>query len=471
MKKCVKSALSILLALTLVFGTAAIAFAEKAECDCGDAPVVFVEGIGTTLYLKDKNGEEKTAFPMSTDIILTSLAKFIPTVLISTTFGGWNSFSKSLALFAGELFSEVDCDENGDSVLPVYAEEPDEPLVSEHTDGTNIYSFRYDWRLDPYETAKKLDKYIDEIIKATGHSKVVLSAYSEGGEITLAYLDAYGSSKLEKYITQCSAFQGLTLIGEVFTNNVGVDGKVLADFLVNIVGNTGADDGVVKLLDFLRYTGIYAGVAKLLDTVLDNCFADIYDVIARDMFACMPGIFNFVPASYFDKAIDMLFGNDKKTYSKLIERVTRYHKAQVNAKSIIEKAHKNGVAIALVSNYDCYPMPLTGDIIYQSDMLIDSANSSGGAAFAPLGETFADGYKQANKDEHNHLSPDGKVDASTCMFPEYTWFVAGYNHWNTCDEFIHWLYWYDGQPNVSTNKNYPQFMRGNAAALTVAPQK
>ena len=471
MKKFLKSAVSIMLAFAVAFSTASMVFATQDDCDCGNAPVVFVEGIGTTLYLKDENGEEKTAFPMSTDIILTSLAKFIPTVVISTTFGGWSSFSDSLALFAGELFSEVDCDENGNSVLPVYAEEPDEPLLDEHENGTNIYSFRYDWRLDPYQTAEKLDAYIDEIIKATGHGKVILSAYSEGGEIALAYLDAYGSSKLEKYITQCSAFQGLTLIGEVFTNNVGVDGDVLADFLVNIVGNTGADEGVVKLLDFLRYTGIYAGVAKLLDTVLDNCFDDIYDIIGRKTFACMPGIFNFVPASYFDKAIDMLFGSNKQIYSELIERVTRYHNAQVNAKSIIEKARQNGVAVAFVSNYDCYPMPLTGDIIYQSDMLIDSANSSGGAAFAPLGETFAEGYKQVKSDEHNHLSPDGKVDASTCMFPEYTWFVAGYNHWNTCDEFIHWLYWYDGQPTVHTNKNYPQFMQGNAAALTVAPQK
>lgn len=471
MKRYFKSAVSVILVLVLAFGTTAVAFAEKASCKCGDAPVIFVEGIGTTLYMKDKNGKEKTVFPMSTDIILTSLAKFIPTVLISTVFGGWNSFSDSLALFAGELFSEVDCDEKGNSVLPVYSETPDEPLLSEHTDGTNIYSFCYDWRLDPYVTAQKLDEYIDEIRSATGHKKVILSSYSEGGEITLAYLDEYGSSKLEKYVTQCSAFQGLTLIGEVFTNNVGVDAGVLEEFLVSVVGSSGADEGVAKFLNVLRYTGIYAGLSKLLNVVLDNCFGDIYDVIARKMFACMPGIFGFVPADYFDKAVDMLFGHDKKTYSELIKRITKYHKAQVNAKKIIEKARKNGVAIAIVSNYGVCSMPLIGDIIYQSDMLIDSANTSGGATFAPFGETFSADYKQAKKDKHNHLSPDGKVDASTCMFPEYTWFVSGYTHWNTCDEFIHWLYWYDGQPDIRTNPDYPQFLKGNPKELTVAPQK
>ncbi len=469
MKRYVRAIFSVLLAITLIFGTTAAAFAENAGCDCGEAPVVFVEGIGTTLYLEDKNGEEKTAFPMSTDIILTSLAKFVPTVLISTAFGGWTSFSDSLALFAGELFSEVDCDENGDSVLPVYAEEPDEPLPYEHIYGTNIYSFCYDWRLDPYVTAEKLDKYIDEIIAATGHDKIILSSYSEGGEITLAYLDAYGSSKLEKYVTQCSAFQGLTLIGEVFTNNVGVDADVLADFLVSVIASTGADESVAKLLDIMRYTGIYAGLSKLLNVVLDNCFDDIYSVVARDMFACMPGIFGFVPAKYFDKAVDMLFGHDKLKYAALIERVTRYHNAQVNAEKILKDVQNSGVAVVIVSNYGVCSMPLIGDIAYQSDMLIDSANTSGGATFAPVGETFADDYRQAVNDGHNHLSPDGAVDASTCMFPESTWFVSGFTHWNTCDEFIHWLYWYDGQPTVYDNPDYPQFLKGNPADVTVAP--
>lgn len=471
MKKTIKAVLSIVLALAVVFGTTAAAFAENAECDCDEIPVVFVDGIGTTLYIKDENGEEKTVFPMSTDIILSSLVKFIPTVIISTVFGGWSSFSDSLALFAGDLFSEIDCDENGDSVLPVYAHSPDDVLVEVHTDGENRYSFRYDWRLDPYVTAQELDAYIDEVITVTGHEKVILSSYSEGGEITLAYLDAYGSSKLEKYVTQCSAFQGLTLIGEVFTNNVGVNSDVLADFLVSVVSTTGADEGVVKLLDALRYIGLYSGLSKLVNAILDNCFDDIYDVIARDMFACMPGIFGFVPADYFDKAVDMLFGGNKLKYAKLIERVTRYHNAQVNAEKILTDAINNGVAVALVSNYGVCSMPLIGDISYQSDMLIDSANTSGGATFAPYGETFAADYKQAVNDGHNHLSPDGRVDASTCMFPEYTWFVSDFTHWNTCDEFINWLYWCDGQPTVSTNPDYPQFLKGNSADMTVAPQK
>lgn len=472
MKKAIKAIIAVIMSLVLVFSITSSAFATETEgCDCGKTPVVFVEGIGTTLYIMEDGGERKTVFPMSTDVILISLAKFIPAVLISSVFGGWSGFSKSLSVFVCDLFSEIDCDENGNSVLPVVAHPPVDAEAAEHIYGENIYTFRYDWRLDPYVIAAELDEYIDSVIAATGHDKVVLSAYSEGGEVTLAYLDEFGSDKLERYVAQCSAFQGLTLIGEVFTNNVGVKGKVLADFLVSVVSSTGADDGVVTLLDILRYTGVYSLLSLLVDSVLDNCFDDIYATLARDVFACMPGIFGFVPAEYFDKAVDMLFGHDKAKYAALIERVTRYHNAQVNAESIIEKAIDNGVSVAFVSNYGVGSMPLLGDKIYQSDMLIDSANTAGGATFAPFGKTFGDGYNQAENDGHNHLSPDGCVDASTCMFPEYTWFVSGFTHWNVCEEFINWLYWCEGQPTVWDNPAYPQFLEGKVETGEVIPQK
>jgi hypothetical protein len=52
----------------------------------------------------------------------------------------------------------------------------------------NEFDFLYDWRLDPYTSAAQLDAYIDEIIEVTGHDKVIINAYSEGGEISLEYV-------------------------------------------------------------------------------------------------------------------------------------------------------------------------------------------------------------------------------------------------------------------------------------------
>ena len=84
-----------------------------------------------------------------------------------------------------------------------------------------------------------------------------------------------------------------------------------------------------------------------------------------------------------------------------------------------------------------------------------------GATCSPIAETLGDGYKQANIDcGHNHVSPDKKIDASTCKYPEYTWFVKGnpHNKFNApYREFITWAILFDGQPTVHSNEKYPQF--------------
>ena len=57
MKKSFKAIISVIVALTLVFGTASVAFADEA-CNCDNAPVIFVNGIGGMIYSTDENGEE-----------------------------------------------------------------------------------------------------------------------------------------------------------------------------------------------------------------------------------------------------------------------------------------------------------------------------------------------------------------------------------------------------------------------------
>ena len=468
MKKSFKAVLSIIIALTLVFGTASVAFAEE-SCNCGKTPVVFVNGIGGVIYATDENGEEFSIFPIENDTMVGTILTYLPAALINGVFGGWDSFAVSLDKMVTELFAGMDCDNEGNSVLPAYADDCDAVTMDEHL-YDNEFNFLYDWRLDPYESAAQLDAYIDEIIEVTGHDKVIINAYSEGGEISLAYFDAYGSEKVEMFISQCSAFQGLTLIGKLFTNDCSVDADQLVNFLGTMLPAANVDSKLTTTLTVLKYTGIYNLLTGIVNKVLDECFDTIYNGFAKDTFACMPGVFNFVPAEYFDDAIDMVFGDDPE-YAVLVEKLTRYHNAQVNAEKILKTAQDNGMAVAVVSHYGCYPLPLVGDMAYQSDALIDSAHSSGGATFAPMGEAFGSSYKQVVNDGHNHVAPDGSVDASTCMFPESTWFVSGFSHWSYSTNLIDWLVEYDGQPTITSNPEFPQFLVGNPADNTVSAMK
>lgn len=471
MKKTGKVIVSLILALTLVFSATSLAFATPDEkCDCGHAPLVYVGGIGATIHLAEENGEERTVFPIENDKIIKEVILVIPVILVASVFGGWDGFGNTVNTLLTRLFADAMCDHTGHPVENTYVEESEIPTYDEHAAGDNRFHFEYDWRLDPYETAEKLDKYIDEVIAVTGHDRVILNGFSEGGEITFAYLDAYGSDKIEKYFAVSSAFQGLELIGQLFTKNCSISANGLSNFLEAFLPANGTSPEVAKLVGGLKYIGIYKAVEALGNLILDNCFDKIFYGFARDTFASMPGVFNFTPAKYYDKAVEMLFGDDPK-YAELVAKYERYHKAQVNAEKILKEAQANGTAICLVSYYGYYPMPFIGDTTVHSDALIDSQRTSGGGTFAPLGQTLGDNYRQQVNDGHNHLSPDGCVDASTCMFPESTWIIKGFTHWTETCALTDWIMEFEGQPTIHDNPDFPQFLIGDQVTGELSIQK
>jgi hypothetical protein len=81
-------------------------------------------------------------------------------------------------------------------------------------------------------------------------------------------------------------------------------------------------------------------------------------------------------------------------------------------------------------------------------------------------------YEQAVNCGHNHISPDNIIDASTCMFPEYTWFVKGMMHTNFNSDYhnlVKWILASETQPNVFDNPNFPQFLELNKVNDTLSP--
>ena len=148
MKKSFKAIISVIVALTLVFGTASVAFADE-SCNCENAPVIFVNGIGGMIYSTDENGEEYSVFPIENETMISTILTYLPAALINGIFGGWDSFAVSLDKMVTELFIGMDCDNEGNSVLPAYADDCDPATMDEHLDD-NEFNFLYDWRLDPY---------------------------------------------------------------------------------------------------------------------------------------------------------------------------------------------------------------------------------------------------------------------------------------------------------------------------------
>ena len=463
MKTHMKQWLCVLLALIIAFSASVVCVAADSGCSCANTPVVFVDGIGGALYLEQDDGSREMVFPPEGDAIkdvVLKLLPYLPLMFFGPTTG---VFERALSKAAGEMFETIRCDENGNSVYNIKPGSSTAVKKESHNDPSHRYQFAYDWRLDPLVNAQLLDKYIDQVRSVTGHDKVILESYSEGGEVCLAYVGQFGGAKIEKYVTLCSAFQGLTVVGSIFTGRINVNAKQTYNFLNSILpAMFGENKAISAAVKIGRYTGLFGILCGAINRLIKNDFDSFYENFALPYFGQMPGIADFVPqADYAQVRTGLADPKYENKYEKLLERVDQYHEFQANAKQILSEAVDGGMKICIVSNYGCYAMPFIGQDAYQSDTLIDSANSSGGATLAPVGQTLGDGYTQKVQDGHDHLAPDGSGDASTCMFPESTWLVRDFCHWNRPDELMSWLLRYDGQPTVFTDKRYPQFLVGH----------
>ena len=85
---------------------------------------------------------------------------------------------------------------------------------------TPVFSFSYDWRHDVRETAKVLDRFIEEVIARTrllrhyaswypGEPRVHVVAHSMGGIVMCEYLSQFAQKKrIARVCTLCTPFQG-----------------------------------------------------------------------------------------------------------------------------------------------------------------------------------------------------------------------------------------------------------------------
>lgn len=475
-----KKVLSIVLAVILAFSVVTVAFAEPGGCDCGVTPVIFVHGFaGENIY----NGSE-CLFPPSGDAIAKSVPDILLT-LLNLAFRNYKGFGKHISSAVNTLMGGIACDENGNSLIKSAGIAPEPKPGDSHKtanyyfrgsierpDGSGHFIFYYDWRLDPMEQAQKLHSFAAEIKELTGHDKISIVCHSEGNTVGAAYLALFGAKDIDKFVFLSPAFKGLSLIGQMFNKGVSVHGKSdeLVEFLRGFLGSEGTGEAVVSVLAFLNKIGVLPKLIKDLGIALEKEFDTLYDNCFRPIFGTSPGVWTFVPDEYYAGAKENMFGAEKEKYAGLIAKIDNYHyNVQNKLETVLENAKKDGAAIVICAGYNISSIPITVEEEWQADMLIDTKYMSIGATCAPYGETLGDGYTQKNTGcGHNHLSNDGIIDASTCYLPENTWFFKNQHHNKFTDaynEFLTWALLYDGQPTVTSNPDYPQFMINSDSGL------
>ncbi len=473
-----KRLLSLVICIFMITGICMPAYAVQKE----SVPFILVSGMDVLPLYKDYGTDNERKVWGITGDSFAALGKELAKPLLKLCVDrNKKVFGQSLLKSLCKTFEYLKCDDNGDSLynirtpqFPTSMADNEWVYKNEKKDeqgilnaavrkygAENVYFFNYDWRLDPLEHADDLNTLIESVKREKGCEKVNLACCSMGGVISMAYIYKYGHSSLNNFLLLSTAFQGVAAVGDMYQGKLYFDKEALIRRVINL----GKGDVKEFLFKALMYAADKSGIADSLvdfaDGVIDSMKEDIYDILLKDVFGKMPGILDLAAACDYEDAKAYMLDTDRN--AELISRCDEYiYNVQSKAKEILDSAKNDGVGVYIVCQYNMQALPVSVSSDLNNDLLIDVKYASAGAYCADLGKTLSSAYKQAVSDGHNHLSADRVIDASTCMYPENTWFIKDQAHvdYNVgpSTDFIFRLADLERQLTVFDDENYTQFM-------------
>jgi len=331
-------------------------------------------------------------------------------------------------------------------------------LTTDHTQSPE-YEFFYDFRIDPFEAAKLLDSYIEDLCRVTGHGKIALTGSSQGGAVVTTYLYEYGTRRVETLILINGAHLGTTLVGEAATGRFALSGSAFLNFIEQLDEESQALSSVTKLLRKTPLERFYAPMNWLRAGTVNAGREET--VLA--LFRFMPILLYFLPGSYYPQVRPLLARHARD--AGMLAKTDRYFaEIQPQVPRMLKDAKKAGVRVAVIATYGNAPIPLTLDVSYQGDLIMDTVYESVGATVPKIGQTLP-------QSDSRYRSADGLVDASTCAVPDQTWFVKdGPHSLKPAYELRQWIIHCEAVPTVWENPLYPQYVRytsedGKVAAI------
>lgn len=486
MKTALRKFLSALLAVLMVFSLSSAAFAKEQV-----TPVIIVSGMNSFPLTSAKTGEQ--VWPISSQSIISVVKESLLPMTSMLITGKEEHLDKVIENVYTGLFEKVACDDNGESVHEVSVRKFDSSIgnypddfenseltvsergiaksVMKEIGAENVYYFNYDWRLSPMKHAEGLNTLVEKVKAEKGVSKVTLIPCSMGGTVTNAYLYKYGNSSVKKIIYTMSAIQGLSSVGEMFNRKIDFDVDALMNYLFSIQKDDLKMQIVMSLVNTLvEVTPCITRLAdKLTDVILEKTNDKVYDELMINSMGKFAGWWALVPDEYYDSAKENFFeGNIPESFEALID--SYHYNVHRNAETIMKNAAENGTDIYILASYGYVGAPYTNQAMTQTDSLIETHYQSGRALTAPYGESFGKDYKAAgtkcSNETHNHVSTDGIIDASTCFFPENTWFIKYNKHVGVpmdtdCERLMLYLVLSESYVTVHDNEKFPQFLELN----------
>lgn len=433
-------------------------------------PTVEVWGfMAGDIYADKNNPDSEVLWPISADFILGKVKELLPSLAKLSITRDWDKFGEESTPILAEMLGTAICDTNGEASngSGVYFVYPEATSINK----SSVVTFKYDWRLDPLQSARELNDFIEYVCAAAGTDQVCLTCHSLGGVVTLSYITLFGDARIHSIFMNSTAIFGETYNGELMNGKITFSGEGIAEYIKYTVDGSEYDNLISDIMTLLDNWKLTDFVAKFGDKIVSELEEDWLPGVLAPMFARWPAIWAMVPDDQLESAKNYIFNEclagDGVDYSQLIAKIDSYNVVRENRIANLNKLNEDA-NLYVLSRYGYCSVPITPSWNKNSDGVIDTTNTSYGATVTQFGTVFADSYiADANA---AYISPDHTVDASTCMFPEQTWFIKNYGHsYNakSIDEFILTLLHYDGQATVNTFSQYPRFMTFDYATKTL----
>lgn len=492
-----KKLISLLLVSVMLFAFAAPAFAASETQ--ADYPTIYIRGAkATTIYNADGTPAVR---PDSTDImayieaeagpVLEDFAKAVVT-------GEYSEWIDSISALIGYLYEEWTINGDGESANGAYTKADElNTVVAKKTSnfGATDYIFEYDWRLNIMETADKLDEYVERVLEVTGAEKVNIFARCLGSQPALAYLyesynGEYGHDfRVANVVLDTPSASGYITLGALFSNSIELSSDSIDKFVSYYLANQGLFENsemnsmaavFVSIFNQLKVLGFGTDI---IAKVINDCGDELISKLALACYGGYPGYYSMVSDKYYDKAIATVFYTDelRAEYAGFIADTEDFHYAlnDVNEETgltgteqLLLDLKEMGVNTAIFAKYGSMQIPLFEGCEITGDMRGTATELSLGATATDIDEKFSDEYLSAAEANGTakYISPDKQVDASTCLFPDTTWFIKNIAHDNfpgsvnaIALEFLR----SNGTKTVwNTDSDYTQYMDYSTGTLT-----
>ena len=479
MNRTFKKSLCVLLTLIMAFALVVPSFAAL---EMNNYPTIRINGRSSLVF--DKDGKQIYTNPDPSFNEVDYAKSLVPIMVkeISKTMitQDWEGYSRTICDKITPLFDMIQLDENADA--------KDGTNGGEWKVGTPLapssdYTFQWDWRVDPLESAALLKEYIREVKRVNNCDKVNIDSRCLGSVIATAYLYLAGDEakdSIANLVLYVPTVVGSQTVGALFANQINFDDKAIDEFITyymngpdRFFNNTEYGDDLEVFIgtfcSFLYQLKVLGYGMEAITYIYNQIKDYMVPRLATNVFF-FPTYWAMIDDRYYESAKEQLFKEnsdgyytvDKNEYAGYIEKIDNYHyNVLVNYEKILTDAKESGINISVIAKYGNNLLPVEKDCRVQGDGRIETKGLSFGATCSNITETLSDEYIASH--DSKYISADKKIDASTCLFLDSTWFVRDCAHGTFPDcieRFKSVLIRSKEQPTIENMKEYgyTQFM-------------